>query len=203
MMIFYLIRVKYLRLLFDIKQIYFINKMKRTFFQVFYYLFARWLPASSTSYFTLSRLVRRLCAKQLFYSCGSNINLEYGAYFGSGRNVEVGDFSGIGINCRINGPVKIGSAVMMGPDVVILARNHKFDRTDIPMSAQGASIDKKVIIDDDVWIGTRAIILPGVHIGKGSIIGAGAVVTKDVPSYAIVGGNPAKVLKYRIESRHE
>lgn len=57
--------------------------------------------------------------------------------------------------------------------------------------------DRDIIIDDDVWIGINAIILGGVHIGTGSVIGAGSVVTKDVPPYAIVGGNPAKVIRYR------
>ena len=65
------------------------------------------------------------------------------------------------------------------------------------MNVQG-STRKWVIIEDDVWIGTRAIILPGTRIGKGSIIGAGSVVTKDVPQYSIVGGNPARILKTRL-----
>ena len=56
-----------------------------------------------------------------------------------------------------------------------------------------------IIIDDDVWIGYRAIVLSGVHVGQGAVIAAGAVVTKDVPPYAIVGGNPAKVINYRFD----
>jgi maltose O-acetyltransferase len=67
------------------------------------------------------------------------------------------------------------------------------------MRQQGRADLKSVVIEDDVWIGTRAIILPGVTVHHGSIIAAGAVVTKDVPEYAIVGGNPAKVIKYRNE----
>lgn len=86
---------------------------------------------------------------------------------------------------------------MMGPDVVILLHNHRFDRTDVPMRFQEFSESEPVIIDDDVWIGCRVTILPGVRIGKGAIIGAASVVTKDVPEYAIVGGNPAKVIKMR------
>lgn len=88
---------------------------------------------------------------------------------------------------------------MMGPDVIIITGNHEFNRIDIPMRDQGETRPESVVIDDDVWIGTRSIILPGVHIEKGAIIGAGAVVTKDVPEYAVVGGNPAKVIKYRIQ----
>ena len=85
---------------------------------------------------------------------------------------------------------------MMGPDVTILTHTHKIDRTDIPMDKQG-SIVKGVTIGNDVWIGMRSIIMPGVKIGNGAVIGAGAVVTKDVPDYAIVGGVPAKVIRYR------
>lgn len=66
------------------------------------------------------------------------------------------------------------------------------------MGQQGEAPLRKVTIKDDVWIGTRAIILPGITVGKGAIIGAGSVVTKDVPDYAIVGGAPARVLKYRL-----
>ncbi len=65
------------------------------------------------------------------------------------------------------------------------------------MWVQGVKSCEPVIIGDDVWIGTRVIILPGKKIGTGAILGAGAVITKDVPDYAIVGGNPAKIIKYR------
>lgn len=86
---------------------------------------------------------------------------------------------------------------MMGPDVVILSGGHVFDRIDLPMRLQGGKKTLTTVIGNDVWIGTRAIIMPGVRIGNGVIIGAGAVVTKDIPDYAIVGGIPARILKYR------
>jgi maltose O-acetyltransferase len=98
----------------------------------------------------------------------------------------------------LRGTITIGADVMMGPDVVILTTNHIFENTDIPMDQQGIANELPVTIEDDVWIGTRVIILPGRHIGRGSIIGAGSVVTKDIPPFAIVGGNPAKVIRYRI-----
>jgi maltose O-acetyltransferase len=88
---------------------------------------------------------------------------------------------------------------MMGPDVIILTERHKFDHLDIPMREQGYDAPGPVTIGDDVWIGTRVIILPSVTIGKGAIIGAGAIVTKDVPEYAITCGNPARIVKYRTE----
>ena len=85
----------------------------------------------------------------------------------------------------------------MGPDVQIYTRNHRYDRIDIPMYEQGESEIKEVKIGNDVWIGARSIILPGVTIGDGAVIAAGSIVTKDVESYAVVGGNPAKIIKYR------
>ena len=112
--------------------------------------------------------------------------------------MEIEDYSGIGMHTLI-GAVKIGKHVMMGRNVIILSQNHNYDRTDIPMDQQGLGEHRPVIIGDDVWIGACAIILPGRKIGSGSIIGAGAVVTKDVPEYAIVGGNPARIIGWRKE----
>ena len=88
---------------------------------------------------------------------------------------------------------------MMGTDVTIITRNHRFDRTDIPMMEQGFEEERPVYIGNDVWIGDRVLILPGVHIGDGSIIAAGAVVTKDVPPYSIVAGVPARKIRDRFE----
>ncbi len=86
---------------------------------------------------------------------------------------------------------------MMGPDVLIYTTNHEFRNKDIPMQQQGYQPERPVSIGNDVWIGARVIILPGVTIGDGCVIGAGAVVTKDVPAYSVCAGNPAKVVKER------
>jgi maltose O-acetyltransferase len=74
---------------------------------------------------------------------------------------------------------------------------HAFDDQNVPINLQGALPIRAVKIGDDVWIGTRVIIMPGVTIGRGAVIGAGAVVTKDVPSFAVVGGVPARTIRYR------
>ncbi len=84
---------------------------------------------------------------------------------------------------------------------MILSQNHRFDDLSVPMCQQGFQEDKPVSIDDDVWIGNRVIILPGVRVGGGSVIGAGAVVTKNVEPYTIIGGNPAKVIGRRDGNR--
>ncbi|HDK42384.1 MAG TPA: hypothetical protein ENG87_03320 [Candidatus Pacearchaeota archaeon] len=84
--------------------------------------------------------------------------------------------------------------LMMAPDVIVCTENHKYSK-----EKYEGWVKKPVVIEDNVWIGYRVIILPGVHVRRNAIIGAGAVVTKDVPPYAIVGGVPAKVLKMRTD----
>jgi len=128
-------------------------------------------------------------------SVGKNVNIDRGAKFA--MSTEIGDHSGIGIDSRLYGPVKIGENVMMGPECYIYTYNHRTERTDIPMNQQGYTEERPVIIGNDVWIGSRVTILPGVHIGNGVVIGAASVVTKDIPDYAIAAGNPAKIIKYR------
>lgn len=173
--------------------------MKRILALVFYKLFACYLPATDNS-MRISKCIRRFrcfVARPLFASCGKNVNIERKADFGRGKDISIGNNSGLGLNCHVRGPLVIGDNVMMGPDVRIITNNHCTERTDIPMCQQGDMPSAKVTIGNDVWIGTRVIILPGVTIGDGAIIAAGAVVSKDVPEYAVVGGVPAKVIKYR------
>lgn len=164
---------------------------------ILYYAVLQFLPETNNRYFNFIRLLRSFISSKVFDTAGEKINIEKGANFGTGRGIKIGNYSGIGVRCYIRGPLDIGNYVMMGPEVIILTSSHKFDSSEIPMCFQGGHVPKKVTIGDDVWIGTRVIILPGVTIGNGSIIAAGSIVTKDVPPYAIVGGNPAKVIKYR------
>lgn len=160
---------------------------------ILYGLTAKWLPISQHS--SLSKKFRVFWAKKIITTCGKNVNIERGSFFTP--QLEIGDNSGIGINCEVYGPVKIGDNVMMGPEVVIYTRNHKIEQTDIPIQAQGYTEDAPVIIGNDVWIGRRVIILPGTRIGNGCVIGAGAVVTRDLPSFSVSGGVPARVIKMR------
>ncbi len=116
-----------------------------------------------------------------------------------GEGLVIGNNVGIAQNCfiQVRGRVIIGSDVMFGPNVSIFSENHGFTDLDIPMISQSTTRGT-VIIENDVWLGTRSIILAGVRIGKGSIIAAGALVNRDIPPYSIVAGVPAKVIKSRI-----
>lgn len=139
--------------------------------------------------------IRAFFAKLFCNTVGNHVNIQKKARFS--HNCTIGDYSGIGEGARLYGEVHIGKYVMMGPQCWIYTQNHEFNQLDKPMALQGPQLAKPVIICDDVWIGGRVTILPGVTVGEGSIIGAGAVVTKDVPPYSIVGGNPAKVIRMR------
>lgn len=154
------------------------------------------LPSSKNKVLgKVSKKLRALTAKGFIRKCGKNVNIEHGAVFSS--KLSIGDNSGVGVDCVCGGECIIGNDVMMGPECVIFSRNHEFSNLEIPMHLQGYKESEPVVIGDDVWIGRRAMIMPGVHIGNHCIIGAGSIVTKDVPDYAIAAGNPAVVKKYR------
>lgn len=108
--------------------------------------------------------------------------------------VSIGDNSRIGIGSTIIGPVSIGNNVILAQHVVISGFNHGYADISIPITLQDCLV-KGVIIEDDCWIGANSVILPGVCIGKHSVIAAGSIVTKSVPSYTVAGGNPACIIK--------
>ena len=109
-------------------------------------------------------------------------------------DVVIGDHTRIGIHNTIIGPVTIGSHVNLAQGITVTALNHNFDNINESIDSQGITT-KQVIINDDVWIGANAVILPGVTIGRHSVVAAGAVVTTDVPENTVVGGVPAKIIK--------
>lgn len=109
-------------------------------------------------------------------------------------DVIIGDNTRIGLHTTVIGPVEIGSNVNLAQGIVITALNHNFTDCTRRIDEQGIST-AKVTIGNDVWIGANATVLPGVTIGNHSVVAAGAVVTKDVPPYSLVGGVPAKILK--------
>jgi acetyltransferase-like isoleucine patch superfamily enzyme len=134
---------------------------------------------------------------------GSNVYVgHYAILRGYEQNeLSIGDDTWLGQFCYINsaGGVKIGSRVGIGPGVKIMSSKHGEEGRDVPILMCDLEF-AQVVLEDDCDIGMGAIILPGVTVGKGSQVGAGAVVTKDVPPYAIVAGVPARVIGERPES---
>ena len=180
----------------EIKRVGFVQWLKRSLGWHIYHLVAKWLPNSFERGGQFAKWFRAICCRQFLTHVGVGANIERNVYFGD-TDISIGDNGNLGINCRAHGGFRMGNNVMMGADCIIYTRNHAFDRTDIPMCEQGFQEARPVSIGDDVWIGGRVIILPGVKIGNGVIIGAGSVVTKDIPDYAVAVGNPAVVKKFR------
>lgn len=109
-------------------------------------------------------------------------------------DVIIGDHTRIGLHNTIIGPVTIGSHVNLAQGITITALNHYFDDSEKRIDQQGIST-KEVVLEDDIWVGANAVILPGVTIGKHAVVAAGAIVTKDVPPHSLVAGVPAKVIR--------
>lgn len=182
-----------------------VNNMRRKFWLVLFYGFANHLPDSYSKPFgRISNRIRIVCCRHIFKECGKKVsNINKNIYFGNGGNVCIGDYSSIGKNAILTNNIVIGKYVMMGPDVRCLRWDHHFERTDTPMCFQGSIKEDElktlptIVIGDDVWIGLNVIINKKCHIGNGAILAAGANITKDVPDYAIVGGNPARIIRMR------
>lgn len=135
----------------------------------------------------------------LLNQAGANLQVAPGVKIFNPGMVSVGDECFIGAGTRMyawNERITIGNQVLIAADVLIMTRNHQHVTRDLPMAEQDYE-NAPVTIEDDVWIGFRAIILAGVTIGRGSIIASNAVVTKDVAPYSIVGGVPARLISKR------
>lgn len=165
---------------------------------IFYYAFLSKLPSARfTSMFSNWRVWYFQNVLKIMAKGGNPSMIGNNVYIAKGNKVSFGSGCRINENVHIE-KVNIGNDVLIAPNVSILSRMHEFNRTDIPMSLQGYREEKTVTICDDVWLGRNVIVMPGVTIGKGAIVAASAVVTKDVPEYAIVGGLPAVVITTRI-----
>lgn len=172
-------------------------KIRKIVGYLLYHGIGKHLPASYAPVKIGQKAFRACCARLMLDKCGKGVNIERGAIFS--MQSSIGDYSGIGVGANL-GRCIIGNDVLMGPYCTIYTRNHKFDDPTTPIRLQGNQEEQPVIIGDDVWIGGHVIILPGVKIGSHSIIGAGSVVTRDVPEWAIVAGNPAVLKKTRCDS---
>lgn len=166
--------------------------------RVIYKLVAQYLPQSYSAWNRPSHLLRMWCARMMLQHCGADSGIDRKAIVDC--SVKMGDRSGIGKKCELYGDITIGDDVLMAPEVIIRTRNHRYVNKSITIHKQGVDDEKPVIIGNDVWIGQRVMIMPGVHVGNGAVIAAGAVVTKDVPEYAVVGGVPAHIISYRKDS---
>lgn len=165
--------------------------------QILFYTIANRLPKSTFPGGKIYKAARCFLAKQMLKKCGRKVTIENRCYIGSGKNISLGNYSGIGQRCYLQGKITIGDYVLMAQEVMILTENQRIDDLSMPMKFQGNQKACPICIEDDVWIGARAIILPGVTIKKGAVVGAGSVVTKDVEPYTMVAGNPAKYIRRR------
>lgn len=119
------------------------------------------------------------------------------SFFSSGRKISIGNRTYIGRNCSLSCHLDIGDDVLIASYVSFVGGDHKIDRINVPMKDSGRDEIKPIKIESNVWVGHGAIIMHGVTLKSGCVVAAGAVVTRDVPSNAIVGGNPAKLIRYR------
>jgi len=171
--------------------------LQKRFCLLLYYALAKHLPDPPMPLGTLGHLLRSMLGQRIFKTMGRDVTICRGVDFGSGISISIGDYSSLNRNCWIANDTVFGNDVMMGPEIVILSGSHNYHSVDRPMREQGAPERKRVTIGDDVWIGTRTLILPGVTVGSHSILAAGSVVTNDVPQWAIVAGNPARLVRFR------
>ena len=132
--------------------------------------------------------------KGLFASCGSQVIIESGFRCDYGHLISIGAKTYVNINCTLldGGKITIGQDCLLGPNVQILTINHALSPQE---RLDKKSFAKDVVIGDNVWLGAGSLILPGVTIESGSVIGAGSVVTRNVPANFLYAGNPAKKIK--------
>ena len=153
----------------------------------------------------LYRITYAKIIKSSFAKCGNNVTVPEFCSFSGIEHIFVGDDVSFGEYTKIlttRANVYVGNHIMFGPNVTIVTGNHRINivgkyMSEITDSMKEDSDDQDVCIKNDVWIGCNSVILKGVTIGEGAVIAAGALVSRDVPPYAVVGGVPAKVLKNR------
>jgi acetyltransferase-like isoleucine patch superfamily enzyme len=129
------------------------------------------------------------------FELGDHSTVEDFATINNGMGpVRIGHHSFIGLSDVIIGPVTIGHHVILAQHIVISGLNHAYEDIHTPISAQKCVV-KPIVIEDECWIGANSVVTAGVRIGKHAVVAAGSVVTKDVPPFSVVAGNPARVIK--------
>jgi len=168
--------------------------LKRRLLFFLYIAFFRFTPEDYRPYSLFFPWFRRYLVEGFGESVGRKIRVKHNADISP--FIRIGNYSELGQHCLIHSSVTIGSKVIMGPGVKIYSRNHRYEDVSRPIADQGKR-QLKTYVGDDVWIGANVVILPGVTVGDHSVIAAGAIVTKDVEPFSVVGGNPAKLIKKR------
>lgn len=119
------------------------------------------------------------------------------------RSLQMGAYGYIGPHSVVPSGVTMGNYVMIGPELLVTGADHRFDEPGVAVIFSGRPDPRDVVIEDDVWIGARATLIKGVRVGRGAVIAAGAVVTRDVPPYTIVGGVPARPIRLRFDEAEQ
>lgn len=128
---------------------------------------------------------------------GQDSYVAAGAFFSANRKIEIGSRTYIGRNAALSCHLNIGDDVLIASNVSFVGGDHKIDNISTTINQSGRDEIKCIEVDSNVWIGHGAIIMHGVKLSSGCVVAAGAIVTKNVPANAIVGGNPARVIRFR------
>lgn len=172
-----------------------IQKIQKLIFIILYYSIAYNLPNYSWPGGRIYNAFRIICLRR-FIKVGIKCRIMRRVYFGNGNSVTIGNYCRINEGCRLDN-IQIGNHVMIARESILLGKMHEFKEIEVPMQLQGNKHSDPIIIEDDVWIGLRVMILPGLLIQRGTIVGAGAVLTKNTEPLGVYGGVPAKLIKYR------
>lgn len=158
--------------------IYLLIRLKRFFQKAFYSLLLR------------TNLIKK------------NVLVSKGFFLARKNKMCLGTSIYIGRNCHVGTNVNIGSYVLIASNVSFVGGDHDITNVDIKMFNSGRGTQSGIVIEDDVWIGHGAIVMDGIRLRSGSIVAAGAVVTKSFPAYSIIGGNPAKLIRMRVAKKN-
>jgi acetyltransferase-like isoleucine patch superfamily enzyme len=134
-------------------------------------------------------------------------NVHRTSYLSIGSSIHssliMGEYGFVAYGASIPADVEMGRCVLIGPEFLIVGLDHRFDQPGIPTIFSGRPPNARTIVEDDVWIGARVTIMRGIRVGRGSIVAAGAVVTRAVPPFTVVGGVPARVIRKRFGETDE
>lgn len=174
------------------------GKIKSTYWDVRKDASGLWFWLLSIIPGLLGRVIRARLMPPFFGACGKHQTFQTNLRVTTPKLLRIGSHCnfGQGVFITAGGGVTMGDYVGMGPDSKVWSVNHRFEDPDVPWLNQGYDY-KEVVIGDDVWIGASAFVMPGVNIGKGSIISAGTILSKSVPPFSIVAGNPGRVVGWR------